>query len=70
VLDRAKLALLTQAAERAEWAAAADICLDLSLAAKGTPDGFYTETLASAVQMQDPKWLEKVVGELTRNAAD
>ncbi len=68
--DRAKLALLTQAVERDDWTAAADVCLELSLAAKGTDDVFYTEALASAVRLRESEWLSSVIHELTRTAAD
>ena len=66
MLDRVKLELLKQAVERDDWSTAGDVYLEPSLAAKGTPDEFYADVLASAVRLREPKWLESIVGELTR----
>jgi len=70
VLDQVKLELLKQTVERDDWIEAGDVCLELSLAAKGTPDEFYAKALASAVRLRDVDWLKSIVGELTRLAAE
>ena len=69
MLNRAKLTLLTQAVERGDWTRAADVCLELSIEAKGTPDEFLVVALPPAVRSQDAEWLAVIIKELTASAS-
>jgi hypothetical protein len=70
MLDRVKLELLKQAAERDDWSAAGDVCLELSLAAQDTDDLFYTEALSSAVRLRETDWLSSIIHEISRTSGD
>lgn len=65
MLDPVKLGALRKCAVNEDWAAAADTCLELSLASKGTPDEFNVEELALTVRLKDGERLAVIIDELT-----
>ena len=64
MLDRVKLGRLKQVSAAGDWVAAADACLELSLASKGTKDEFFVEELELAVRLKDAERLEFIIDEL------
>ena len=67
VVNAYRLKQLKQASEAEDWAAAADICLKLSLESKGTTDEFYVDEMAMAVRRKDTEWLEFIINQLVAN---
>ena len=65
MLDQVRLRRLKQTSSDGDWIAAADVCLELSLESKGTPDEFLVEELPPAVRSQDTEWLAVIIKELT-----
>lgn len=64
MLDREKLESLKTASREENLGAAARICAELALEAKGTPDEFNTEELALAVKLRDLPRLGVIASEL------
>ncbi len=64
MLDREKLESLKTASRQENLGAAARICAELALDAKGTPDEFDTEELALAVKLRDLPRLGVIADEL------
>ena len=64
VVNAYRLKQLKQASGAEDWAAAADICLKLSLESKGTTDEFYVDEMAMAVRREDTEWLEFIINQL------
>jgi hypothetical protein len=64
MLDRLKLERLREASAADDWAAAADVCLKLSLESKGTKDEFNVEELALTVRLKDAERLAVIIDEL------
>jgi hypothetical protein len=64
VLDRQKLESLKTASRENNLGAAARICAELVLAAKGTRDEFDAEELALAVKLRDLPRLGVIAAEL------
>ena len=64
MLDRETLERLKTAAEDENLGAAAHICAELILEAKGTPDEFNAEELALAIRVRDLPRLGVIAGEL------
>ncbi len=55
---------LRNAVERADWILAADVCLELSLAARSSLEPERVDELAKSVRLQDAERIAAIVSEM------